>query len=158
MNLQSKIVVAAQVIMNISKNFNSLSKKRALSNQSWNGEESKKVRECSLNDSSASLDDLFTEGLKSPECLHILVNCMKNIDAKIKEICEMNQVTQDNQIKGECQLRDLVKSIEFYNEKFDKLGRDNRKLSHFLITLAPLRNTSKIPHFVITIASHCNII
>ena len=39
----------------------------------------------------------------------------------------MNQVTQDNQIKGECQLRDLVKSIEFYNEKFDELERDNRK-------------------------------
>ena len=116
MNLQSKIVVAAQVIMNISKFFNSLSKKKDLSNQSWNGEEPKKVRvECSLSDSSASLDDLFTEGLKSPECLHILVNCMKNIEAKIKEICEMNHVTQDNQIKGECQLRDLVKSIKVWH-------------------------------------------
>ena len=52
---------------------------------------------------------------------------MKNIEAKIKEIFEMNQVTQDNQIKGESQLGDLVKSIEFYNEKFDELDRDNRK-------------------------------
>ena len=34
---------------------------------------------------------------------------------------------QDNQIKGECQLRDLVKSTEFYNEKFDELERDNGK-------------------------------
>ena len=33
--------------------------------------------------------------MKSPECLHILDNCMKNIKAKIKEICKMNQVTQD---------------------------------------------------------------
>ena len=74
-----------------------------------------------------SLDDVFTEGMKSPECLHILVNCMKNIEAKIKEIWYINHVTQDNQIKGECQLRDLVKSIEFYNEKFDELERDNRK-------------------------------
>ena len=39
----------------------------------------------------------------------------------------MNQVTQMNQIKGECQLRNLVKSIKFYNENFDKLERDNRK-------------------------------
>ena len=39
----------------------------------------------------------------------------------------MNLVTQDSHIKGECHLRDLVKSIEFYNEKFDKLKRDNRK-------------------------------
>ena len=29
----------------------------------------------------------------------------------------MNQVTQHDQIKGGCQLRDVVKSIEFYNEK-----------------------------------------
>ena len=65
--------------------------------------------------------------MKSPKCLRILVNCMKNIEAEIKEICEMNQVTQDNQIKGECQLKDLVKSIEIYNEKFDELERDNRK-------------------------------
>ena len=59
--------------------------------------------------------------MKSPECLHILVNCMKNIEVKIKETCEMNQVTQDNQIKGEYQLRDLFKSIELYKEKFNEL-------------------------------------
>ena len=52
---------------------------------------------------------------------------MKNIETKIKEIQEMNQMTQDNLIKGECLLRDLVKSIEFQNEKFDELERDNRK-------------------------------
>ena len=33
----------------------------------------------------------------------------------------------DSEIKGECKVRDLVKSIEFYNEKFDKFERDNRK-------------------------------
>ena len=90
--------------MDISKFFNSSSKKRDLSNYSCNGEKSKKVRERSVND-----------------------NCMTNIDAKIKEIWKMNQVTQDNQIKDKCQLRDLAKSIEFYNKKFDKLERDNRK-------------------------------
>ena len=35
-----------------------------------------------------------------------------------KKIYEMNQITQDSQIKGECLLRDLAKSIEFYNGKF----------------------------------------
>ena len=127
LNLQSEIVVGTQIIMNISKCFNSSSKKRDLSNQSCNGEEPKKAKKGSLNDSSVSLDDVFTKGMKSPECLHILVNCMKNIEAKIKEIWEINHVIQDNQIKGEYQLRDLVKSIEFYNEKFDELERDNRK-------------------------------
>ena len=127
MNLRREIVVGTQIIMDISKFFNSSSKKRDLIDQSCSGEERKKVREGSLNDSSVSLDDIFTEVMKSPECLHILVNCMKNIKAKIKEICETNQVTQDNQIKAECQVRDLVKSIEFYNEKFDELESDKRK-------------------------------
>ena len=40
----------------------------------------------------------------------------------------MKQVTQDNQIiKGECQFRDLVKSIKIYNDKFDELERDTSK-------------------------------
>ena len=127
LKLQSEIVVGTQIIMDISKFFNSSSKKRDLRNQSCSGEETRKAREGSLNGSNVSLDDVFTEGMKSPECLHILVNCMKNIEAKIKEIWEMNQVTLDNQIKGQCQLRDLVKSIEFYNERCGELERDNRK-------------------------------
>ena len=73
------------------------------------------------------LDYVFKESLKPPECLNILANCMKNIELEIKEICELNQVTQDNQIRSECQLRCFVKPIEFYNEKFDKLERDNKK-------------------------------
>ena len=132
LNLRSEIVVGTQIIIDISKFFNSSSKKGDLSDQSCSGEEPKKASEGSLNDSSVTLDDVFTEGMKSPECLHILVNCMKNIEAKIKEIWEMNQVTQDNQIKGECQLRDLVKSIEFSMKSLLN-GRDitdrNRKKS-----------------------------
>ena len=54
LNLQSEIVVGTQIIMNISKCFNSSSKKRDLSNQSCNGEEPKKARKGSLNDSSVS--------------------------------------------------------------------------------------------------------
>ena len=80
--------------MDISKFFNSSSKKRDLRDQSCNGEEPKKAREGSLNDSSVSLD-VFTEGMKSPECSHVL-NFMKNIETKIKEIWEMNQVPKDN--------------------------------------------------------------
>ena len=119
------MVIGTQIIMDISKFFNSSSKKRDLRDQSCSGEETRKAREGSLNDPNVSLDDVFTEGMKSPECLHVLVNCMKNIKAKTKDIWKMNQVTQDNQIRGECQLRNLVKSIGFYNEKFDKLEKDN---------------------------------
>ena len=113
--------------MDISNFFNSPSKKKDLSDQSCNAEDAKKVTEGSSYISSVSLDDVFTEVMKSPECLHIIVDRMKYIEARINEICEMNQVTQDNQIKGKCQLRVLVKPIEFYNDKFHELERDNRK-------------------------------
>ena len=39
----------------------------------------------------------------------------------------MNQVTSDNRIKSECQLRDLFKLTEFYNENFDEFENDNSK-------------------------------
>ena len=90
LNLRSEIVVRAQFIIHFSKIFNSSSKKRDLNDQSCNEEESKKAREGNLNDSSVSLDDVFTEGMNSPDCLHILVNWMINIEAKVKETCEIN--------------------------------------------------------------------
>ena len=80
--------------MDISKFCNSSSKKRDLNYQSCNGEEQKKAREGSLNNCNVSLDDVFSEGMKSRECLHTLVNCIKNIEAKIKEIWEMDQVKE----------------------------------------------------------------
>ena len=40
-----------------------------------------KEKEGSLNDSSISLNDFFTEGMKLPELLITLVNCMKNVEA-----------------------------------------------------------------------------
>ena len=59
MNLWSEVVVGAQFTMDIAKCFNSSSKKRDVSDQSCNGEEPKKVREGSLNDSNVLLDDVF---------------------------------------------------------------------------------------------------
>ena len=59
MNLWSEVVVGAQFTMDIAKCFNSSSKKRDVSDQSCNGEEPKKVREGSLNDSNVSLDDVL---------------------------------------------------------------------------------------------------
>ena len=61
LNWQRDIVVGAQIIMDISKFFNSSSKKRELTDQSCSGEEPKKAREGSLNDSNVSLDDVFTK-------------------------------------------------------------------------------------------------
>ena len=69
----------------------------------------------------------MTGGLKSSECLHILVRCMKNIEAKVKEIGELDQTTQDNQIKGGSQLIDFIESMQIYNKNFGKLESDNKE-------------------------------
>ena len=60
------------------KRFKQL-KKRDLKGNCNNGEGSKKPREGSLNTSTSSdiRDDLFTESLKNPECVTVLLNCMK---------------------------------------------------------------------------------
>ena len=61
------------------------SKKRDLSDQSQNGEDTKKHRENS--DSASSLpDDDFSYGLNSAEYAKILVNCLKSIELQVKEI------------------------------------------------------------------------
>ena len=86
LKLQSEIVVGTQIIMDMSRFFNSTLKKRDSSDQLCNDEEPKKAREGSLNDSSVSLAHVFTKGMESPECLHILASCMKNIEAKIREV------------------------------------------------------------------------
>ena len=52
---------------------------------------------------------------------------MKNIEAKVKEIGELDQTTQDNQIKGGSQLIDFIESMQFYNKNFGKLERDNKE-------------------------------
>ena len=78
MKLQSEIVIKTQIIIGISKLFNSSSKKRDLSDQSCNGEEPKKAKEGSLNDSNVSLDDVFVEGIS-----HLSVYKLLSIVIKI---------------------------------------------------------------------------
>ena len=52
---------------------------------------------------------------------------MKNIETKVKEIGELDQTTQDNQIKGGSQLIDFIESMQIYNKNFGKLESDNKE-------------------------------
>ena len=87
----------------ISKFFEKASKKRDLSDQSNTCEDQKKMREDkgstrSLNNMA---DDVFRESLKSPECIEILFNCLRNVERQTKDIYTLAHSTQDHQIKGE---------------------------------------------------------
>ena len=67
-------------------------------NKSNDEETSKKLREGSLDNSSACSDvsvnnDAFTEGLKSPECVGILMNSMLNLEKEIGQIFKMLKKT-----------------------------------------------------------------
>ena len=126
--------------MEIAKYFERISKKRDSRNNSSDGEASKKLREGSLDNSavsdvSANNEDPFTEGLKSPECESILMNCMRNLEKQVGQILRMVEKTEDSQIKGECQLTDLAKGVEFITQKFDEHEKDRREKDAIIATL-----------------------
>ena len=126
--------------MEIAKYFERISKKRDSRNNSSDGEASKKLREGSLDNSavsdvSANNEDPFTEGLKSPECESILMNCMHNLEKQVGQIFKMLEKTKDSQIKGECQLTDLAKGVEFITQKFDEHEKDRREKDAIIATL-----------------------
>ena len=94
-------------------------KKRDLSDKSRNGEDAKKVKENAESTGSLS-DEVFSDGLNSPECAKILVNCLRNIENQVKELFILNEETKNAQIK-------VTESLEFFSNKFDELERENKK-------------------------------
>ena len=91
--------------MEIAKHFERMSKKRDLSNNSSDEEASKKLPEGNLDNSavsdvSANYEDPFTEGLKSPESVSMLMNCMQNLEKQVGQIFKMIKKAGDRQIKG----------------------------------------------------------
>ena len=109
--------------MDITKSFDQ--KKRELSSQSANGDDSKRPREESNNSTSTptSPGDVFEESLKSPDCVKILVNCMQNIEKEVKELFLIAQENKEKHIKGESDLSELTKVIDLISGKFDDYER-----------------------------------
>ena len=77
-------------------------KKRDFSSNSNDGDDSKRPRESSLDNSIANAinTDVFTESLKSEDCVAILYSCMKKLIKKMKKVIQMCEKTKDSQIKG----------------------------------------------------------
>ena len=118
--------------MDIAKFFDvKSSKKRVLSSeQSETGDEPKKQKEGSRNESSTStLDDVFPEGLKNPDCVLILANCLRSFEQQVKEMFDLAKKSSKSQIKGKLALQDVSKAISFIGEKFDayEKERENEK-------------------------------
>ena len=111
-------------------------KKRDLSNQSNDGDDSKKQKP-SLADSSSVDDevnnvvfddpDLFEEGLNSPRCVGILYNCLKNLDTQVKAIHQLGLSNEENQIKGTKHLEAVTTSIDEIYKKFEDYEKERKE-------------------------------
>ena len=45
------------------------------------------------------------------------MNCMQNLEKQVAQIFKMLAKTKDGQIKGECQLTDLAKGVDFITQE-----------------------------------------
>ena len=110
----------------ISKYFDKNSKKRELSDESKTSEEPKKHRD-DTEISYIENPDVFSEAMKSEDCKSILYNCLKDLDRKVSDIYNLARSTQQLQIKGDSQLTDIQKTVDFLSAKFDELEQDRIK-------------------------------
>ena len=69
---------------------------------------------------SQNVVDIFSERLSSPDCLAILVDCIKNVENQIVVIFSKIEETKSSQIKGEQHLLQLNESSTLISKKFDE--------------------------------------
>ena len=71
------------------------------------------------------------------------MNCMQNLEKQVGQIFKMLEKTEDRQIKGECQLTDLAKGVEFITQKFDEYEKDRREKDAIIAALqSELKNSN----------------
>ena len=87
------------------------------------------MKDGSLNTSRASHipDEVFTESLKSPDCVNILISCIKNVERQITQIFENTKELKEGQIKGEKHLAELTEAIDLISNKFEEYEKDRKE-------------------------------
>ena len=103
--------------------------KQDLSSKSNDRDNSKRPRESSLDDSiaNATNTDVFTEPLRSKECVAILYSCIKKLEEEMKKVLQMCEKTKDSQIKGKSPLNSLSEVMGFLNNKFEEYERERQE-------------------------------
>ena len=92
-------------------------KKRDLSDQSKEGDEPKKIREetSRIESLSEMSDKVCTECLKSPSCVEILFNCLRNVEKQMNEVLALAKSTQEQQIKDKRKFRRKAFYMTLFN-------------------------------------------
>ena len=120
------------------KNYFPTSNKRVLSDQSEDGDESKKLREGSVGSNSESNEEVFREAPEldtNPEIVaenQSVEDSLKDLQARMVKMFKLAQKTNKTQIKGEQQLIDLTKSVKYISEQFDEYEKDRKKKKKLL--------------------------
>ena len=105
-----------------------------MSSKSNDGDDSKRPRESSLDNSIANAKntDVFTESLKSEDCVAVLYSCMKKLEEDMKKVLQMCEKRKDSQIKGEIQLNSLIEALDFMTNKFEEYERERKEKEKFI--------------------------
>ena len=100
-----------------------------MSRKSNDRDDSKRPRESSLDDSNANATNanVFTESLKSEDCVAILHSCMKQLEEEMKKVLHMCEKTKDSQVKGGSQLISLCEAMDFMTNTFEEYGRERQE-------------------------------
>ena len=115
------------------KDYFPTSNKRVLSDQSENGDESKKLSKRSVGSNPEPNEEVFHETPElnmNPEIVtknRSVEDSLKDLPAKMIEMFKLAQKTNESQIKGEQQLVDITKSLKNISEQFDEYEQDRKK-------------------------------
>ena len=123
------------------KDYFPTSNKRVISDQSENGDESKKLRKRSVGSNPESNEEVFHETPElniNPEIatkIRSVEDSLKDFPAKMVQMFKLAQKTNESQIKGEQQLVDLTKSVKNISEQFDEYEQDRKKRKRIIKNL-----------------------
>ena len=119
-------------LTDITKYFDRNSKKGNLRDNSNQEESSKKLKDGSLNTGRASdiPDEVYTESLKSKDCVNNLFSCIKNVERQITQTFENAKELKEGQIKGEKHLAELTVAIDLFQpilKTMRNIGKKRKK-------------------------------
>ena len=98
-------------------------KKRDLSDKSRNGEDTKKIRE---NSSNSLSDEIFEDGLNTPECVKIFFNCLKQTESDVKKYLNYMRKVKMLKLKLQSQCNIYQTNFMAYKNKI------KRKMKRYL--------------------------
>ena len=81
------------------------------------GEDTKNIWE---NSSNSFSNEIFKDGLNSPECAKIFFDCLKQIESNVKKLLQLHEESKNAQFK-------VTESVQHLSDIFDDMEKENKK-------------------------------